>query len=81
MLLECVIPEPTKCVRTASSSDIRSPVCFLILGILSKEARHYRNIKMSYFDIDDIMAEEQGVPCQIKTNILKLGHFDSDSAK
>lgn len=35
---------------------------------------------MSYFDIDDIMAEEQGVPCQIKTNILKLGHFDSDSA-
>ena len=43
-LLETVIPEPTKCARTASSSDIRSPVCFLMLGILSKEARHYPNI-------------------------------------
>eukprot|EP00729_Bicosta_minor_P011992 gene11992-22808_t len=35
---------------------------------------------MSYFDIDDIMAEEQGVPCQVKTNIIKLGHFDPHSA-
>ena len=36
---------------------------------------------MSYFDIDDIMAEEQGVPFQVKTNIIKLGHFDPHSAK
>lgn len=31
---------------------------------------------MSYYDIDDIMAEEQAVPCQFQNNIIKLGHFD-----
>ena len=36
---------------------------------------------MSYYDIDDIMAEEQNVPCVLKNDIIKLGHFDPHGTK
>lgn len=31
---------------------------------------------MSYYDINAVLAEEERIPCELQTDIIKLGHLD-----
>eukprot|EP00050_Salpingoeca_kvevrii_P014563 m.37498 g.37498 ORF g.37498 m.37498 type:complete len:185 (-) comp5840_c0_seq1:1324-1878(-) len=32
---------------------------------------------MSYFDVDDILSEQDNLPCLLRSGIIKLGHLDT----
>eukprot|EP00040_Diaphanoeca_grandis_P019322 m.101994 g.101994 ORF g.101994 m.101994 type:complete len:190 (-) comp27372_c0_seq1:98-667(-) len=33
----------------------------------------------SYYDIDDILTDQESIPVELKTDIIKLGHFDPNT--